>query len=248
MGYVVSRQPFDCEGGAVRNIEVEIPGRLRAAEIIVDGAHYDSARCAPGANDNGSGVAMVLELARHFKSSRPERTLRFVLFVNEEPPYFGTAGMGSMVYANRSRARGENIKAMLTLETVGYFDETPGCQKYPIIFRPFFPDTGNFIAFISNFKSRDLLHRSISVFRSTQPFPSEGIATFPWIVGVNWSDHHAFWKNGYRALMITDTAPFRYPYYHTENDTPDQVNYLKMARLFSGVCEVVQDWSGDAAL
>ena len=241
MGYPVSLQPFESGDGPVRNIEVEIKGSRKAQEIVVVGAHYDSAIGAPGANDNGSGVAMVLELARSFKGAQSDRTLRFVLFTNEEPPYFSTKAMGSRVYAERSRQRGENIVAMLSLETIGYYDDAVNSQKYPAIFKPFFPTTGDFIAFIGDLQSRALVRRSIASFRSTENFPSEAIATFSWIEGIDWSDHAPFWKNDYPAMMITDTAPFRYPFYHTRLDTPSRVNYRLMAKAFHGVRAVVAD-------
>ena len=244
MGYAVGVQSFDGGDAEVRNLEVEIGGASQPQQIVIVGAHYDSAHGAPGANDNGSGTAMVLELARALRKSAPQKTVRFVLFANEEPPYFGQKPMGSLVYATRSRQRQENIIAMLSLETIGYFDAAPGSQKYPSIFRPFFPDTGNFIAFIGDFKSRGLVHRSIAQFRAKQNFPSEGIATYPRIKGIDWSDHSAFWANDYRALMVTDTAIFRYPHYHTRNDTPDKLHYDRMARLFDGLHAVVADLAG----
>jgi Zn-dependent M28 family amino/carboxypeptidase len=244
MGYAVAVQAFPSGAQTVRNLEVEIKGLGKPDEIVVIGAHYDSAHGSPGANDNGSGTAIVLELARSFKNSRPQRTLRFVLFTNEEPPHFSTATMGSRAYAGRARARGEHIAAMLSLETVGYYDDSAGSQKYPSVFKPFFPDTGNFIAFIGDLNSRDLVQRSIATFRSVPSVPSEGVATFSWIKGINWSDHMAFWENGYPALMITDTAIFRYPYYHSRLDTPDKLDYRRMAQLFSGVQAVITDLAG----
>ena len=244
MAYTVGVQNFDGGDGPVRNLAVEIKGATAPEQIVIVGAHYDSASGAPGANDNGSGTAMVLELARAFSKSAPQKTLRFVLFANEEPPYFGQNTMGSLVYARRSRQRQENIIAMLSLETVGYFSDEAGSQKYPGIFKPFFPGEGNFIAFIGDLKSRDLLHRSLTRFRSVQNFPSEGIAAFPKIKGIDWSDHSAFWANDYRALMVTDTAIFRYPHYHTRQDAPDKLRYDRMARLFSGVHAVVADLAG----
>ena len=246
MGYAVGVQSFDGGDAQVRNLEVEIRGTAAPQQIVIVGAHYDSAHGAPGANDNGSGTAMVLELARAFRKSAPQKTVRFVLFANEEPPYFGQKTMGSLVYAQRSRQRQENIIGMLSLETIGYYDDAPGSQKYPSIFRPFFPGTGNFIAFIGDFQSRDLVHRSITRFRAKQDFPSEGIATYPRIIGIDWSDHSAFWANGYRALMVTDTAIFRYPHYHTRHDTPDKLRYDRMARLFNGLHAVVGDLAGGA--
>lgn len=246
MGYAVGVQSYDSGAGQVRNLEVEITGTTAPDQIVIVGAHYDSAYGAPGANDNGSGTAMVLELARALKDSRPRKSVRLVLFANEEPPYFGARTMGSMVYAKRSRERRDNIVGMLSLETVGYYDDAAHSQKYPNIFKPFFPDTGNFIAFIGDLNSRELLHRSIAQFRATQQFPSEGIATFAWIKGINWSDHSAFWAHGYPALMITDTAIFRYPHYHTRQDTPDKLDYARMARLFDGIQALVADLAGAA--
>lgn len=241
MGYSVATQAFFADNETVYNVEVEIAGLSKRDEIVIIGAHYDSALHSPGANDNGSGVAMVLELARVFKATQPERTVRFVLFTNEEPPHFSTATMGSVVYANRSRTRRENIVAMLSLETIGHYSDTVGTQQYPIIFKPFFPSSGNFIAFVGDLRSRDLVHQTMGVFRAGPHLPSEGIAAFPWIKGIDWSDHSAFWKNDYRALMLTDTALFRYPHYHTAQDTPEKLNYQHMAKLFNGIEAVVHD-------
>ncbi|MES2297992.1 MAG: M28 family peptidase [Pseudomonadota bacterium] len=250
MNYPVALQQFDSIDttmrAKVRNIEVEIKGSSKPQEIVIVGAHYDSAPGAPGANDNGSGTAMVLELARSLHTSAPQRTLRFVLFANEEPPYFGGSSMGSLKYANRSRSRGENIVAMLSLETIGYYDDAPNSQIYPSIFRPFFPNSGDFVGFVSDLHSRELMHRTITRFRATEPFPSEGVAAFAWIQGVDWSDHGSFWKNGYPAIMVTDTAIFRYPYYHTGSDTPDRLNYGRMAKVFNGVRAAVAELAGAA--
>lgn len=244
MGYQVGQQVYVSDGIQVRNLEVEIKGSTKPEEIILVGAHYDSARGAPGANDNGSGTAMVLELARSFKSAQPQRSLRFVLFTNEEPPHFGTVAQGAHVYAKRSRQRGENIVAMLSLETLGHFDDRPGSQKYPSVFKPFYPDTADFIGFIGDLESRALMHRAIAGFRAAQDFPSEGVAAMRWIHGIGWSDHAAFWAYDYRALMITDTAPFRYPHYHTHEDTPDRLDYPRMARVYRGIRAVVADLAG----
>ncbi len=239
MDYAVAIQRYPSSGVEVENLEVEIRGATRPREIVVIGAHYDSAPDTQGANDNASGTAMVLELARRFRTSRPERTLRFVLFSNEEPPHFKMPTMGSLVYANRSRARNENIVAMLSLETIGYYTDAPDSQQYPSILKPLFPSTGNFIAFVGDLRSRALVRQSIAAFRSAQDFPSEGLAAPSEIEGVDWSDHGSFWRNGYRALMITDTAIFRYPHYHSAQDTPDKLDYDKMARVAHGVGAVV---------
>lgn len=240
IGYTVQPQVFESRHGMVRNLEVELPGARHPHEIVIVGAHYDSARGTPGANDNGSGTAMTLELARRFHGRTPVRTLRFVFFVNEEPPYFRRSDMGSRVYADRSAQRAENIVAMLSLETLGYYDERPGSQTYPRLFAPFFPDQGNFVAFVGDLGSRSLLHRALAHFRATTQFPSEGIAAPSFVTGVDWSDHASFWRHGWPALMISDTAIFRYPYYHGNADTPDQLDYPRLARVSFGVERVIE--------
>ena len=238
-GYTVQRQPFTANGLTVHNLIVEIPGTTRPDEIIVVGGHYDSAEHCPAANDNGSGVAATLELARLFKDTKPQRTLRFVAFVNEEPPFFHTEKMGSLVYARACRERAEKIVGMISLETMGYYDDTPGSQHYPFPFSLFYPDRGNFIAFVGNVKSRTWVRQCVRLFRQQAQFPSEGAAVPGHIQGVGWSDHWSFWQAGYPGLMVTDTAPFRYPYYHTPQDTADQVDYQRLARVVRGLAGVL---------
>jgi hypothetical protein len=235
MGYETRDEAFRSGGVAVRNLVAEAAGAARAGEIVVVGAHYDSVAGAPGANDNGSGVAAVLELARAARGWAPTRTWRFALFVNEEPPFFRTAEMGSHVHARGARSRGERIVAMYSLETIGYYSDVPGSQAYPLPFRWFYPDRGDFLAFVANLGSRALLHATIRAFRAEAEFPSEGVAAPAWIPGVDWSDQWSFWREGFPAVMITDTAPYRYPYYHTPQDTPDKVDYDRLARVVRGL-------------
>ncbi len=134
LGYEVARQEFTVENRAVWNIEAELTGGSKSGEIFVVGAHYDSVLGSPGSNDNGSGVAAVLEIARLLAGEKLERTVRLVAFVNEEPPFFQTGNMGSRVYAARSRERGEQIVGMISVETIGYYSQTAGSKKYPIPF------------------------------------------------------------------------------------------------------------------
>lgn len=225
----------------MKNIEAEMTGSKKPEEIIIVGAHYDSVSGSPGANDNASGVAALLELARNFKEQSPERTLRFVAFVNEEPPYFQTEEMGSRVYARRSRERGENIVAMISLETIGYYSDAENSQVYPFPFSLFYPSRGDFIGFVSNTSSRTLVRGAIRVFREDAAFPSQGVAAPGWLTGIGWSDQWSFWKEDYPAIMITDTAIFRYPHYHRRSDTPDKIDYDRMARVVEGVGRVVRD-------
>ncbi len=240
-GYQVNRQGYEVRGTICHNLEVEIPGGPRRDEIVIIGAHYDSVSGSPGANDNASGVAALLALARSFAGTKPERTLRFVAFVNEEPPFFWTADMGSRVYAKECRKRGENIVAMVSLETIGYYSDEQGSQRYPFPLGLFYPSRGDFIAFVGNTASSDLVRQCIATFRRHARFPSEGAALPALTPGVGWSDHWSFWQEDYPALMVTDTAPFRYPHYHTAGDTPDKINYERMARLVTGLEKVIRD-------
>jgi hypothetical protein len=234
------RDSYDLHGRACHNIEAEIRGAR--PEILLIGAHYDSVLGAPGANDNGSGVAAMLALARRFAGKPAQHTLRFVAFVNEEPPYFLTGQMGSFVYAGRCKAHGDRISAMISLETIGYFSDAPHSQTYPAPgLGVFYPSIGNFIGFVSNVPSRHLLRRAIALFRKHANIPSEGAALPAFIPGVSWSDQWSFWQHGYPGIMITDTAPFRYPHYHSATDTPDKLDYDRFALVVSGMEKVIEE-------
>ena len=241
IGYEPIIQEFREDGETVRNIAVELRGTSKPDEIFVVGAHYDSVTHCPAANDNASGIAGTIELARYFNAKPFARTLRFVAFVNEEPPYFHTEQMGSLVYARACRARNEKIVGMISLETIGYYSDSAGSQKYPVPFNRFFPSIGNFIGFCGCWSSRRFVQRVTESFRRHTQFPSEGLAAPDWIPGIGWSDHWSFSKVGYPALMATDTAPFRYAYYHTPQDTPEKLDYEKMARVVMGIGRVVQE-------
>ncbi len=240
-GYKVGRQEYQFHGKSVANLEAEQVGTSMPGEIVIVGAHYDSVAGSPGANDNASGVAGLLEIARLLATEELARTVRFVAFVNEEPPFFYTENMGSRVYASRSRQRGENIVAMLSLETIGYYSEVTWSQRYPFPFGLMYPSTANFIGFVCNLSSRHLLRRAIRSFRNHTEFPSEGLAAPGWVIGVGWSDHWSFWKEGYPAIMVTDTALFRYEQYHTPQDTSDRIDYARLARVVSGLTRVVAE-------
>jgi hypothetical protein len=233
------RDSYDLHEQACHNIEAEIPGAR--PEILLIGAHYDSVFGSPGANDNGSGVAAMLALARRFAGRKAEHSLRFVAFVNEEPPYFLSDEMGSFVYAGRCKARGDRISAMISLETIGYFSDAPNSQTYPAPgLGIFYPKVGNFIGFVSDVHSRALLRRAIALFRKHSKIPSEGAALPAFIPGVSWSDQRSFWRNGYSGIMVTDTAPFRYPHYHSSGDTPDKLDYDRFTLVVSGMEKVIE--------
>ena len=240
-GLTVARHSYRVEGLTVSNIVAQRGGTKRPGDIIVVGAHYDSVIGSPGANDNGSGVAALLEIAAMLATHNLPRTVRLVAFVNEEPPFFMTPQMGSRVYAHRAKRANERIIAMFSLETIGYYDDGAGSQQYPFPFGTFYPDTGNYIGFVSNLGSRHLLRRSLSSFRRHTRFPSQGVAAPGWITGIGWSDHWSFWKEGYPAVMLTDTALYRYAPYHTRHDTPEKIDYAKLARVVSGIERMVTD-------
>jgi Zn-dependent M28 family amino/carboxypeptidase len=244
-GYKVLRQGYETslyrlKGRECYNLEVEIKGEEKRDKTVVIGAHYDSLEGTPGANDNASGVAAMLALARAFAGKKTAQTLRFVAFVNEEPPYFLSDDMGSFIYARRCRERNENIVAMLSLETIGYYTDEKGSQSYPLGLMGFvYPTTGNFISFVGNIKSRKLVRDVVGFFRQYAKFPSEAAFLPEQIAGVAWSDQWSFWRVGYPGVMVTDTAPFRYPYYHTSEDTPEKIDYDRLAYLVSILEKVV---------
>jgi Zn-dependent M28 family amino/carboxypeptidase len=243
-GYAPQRQTFELAKLPLSNVEAILEGTARPAEIVVVGAHYDSVSGCPGANDNASGVAAVLELAQRFSGERQPRTIHFVAFVNEEPPFFQTANMGSVVYANAARTRGDRVVGMLSLETMGYYSNEPGSQRYPAPIAALYPDVGNFIGFVANVGSARLLLKARRAFKRRTSFPLQSAAVPAGIPGVGWSDHWAFWEAGYPALMVTDTAPFRYPWYHSADDTPEKIDYERLAHVVDGLEAVVRSISG----
>lgn len=257
MGYDQRNEYPVQRGSPVPSIEVIVPARGASSggrvpsgssskpRIIVIGAHYDAFQGTPGADDNASGVAATLHLARSFRDDPQPAELRFLFFVNEEPPAFWTDDMGSWVYAKACRANDDDIAAMISIESIGYYDDTPGSQRYPQPLALLYPDTGNFIGFIGNWSSRFLTRRALRTFRDNAQFPSEGAALPSVLPGVGWSDHWSFWQEGYRAIMITDTATFRNPYYHTPNDKADTLDYDRMARVVEGIEAVVRELASE---
>lgn len=239
-GYEIVSQEYTHNGQTFRNLEATLPGQDGTEEVVLFGAHYDSVFGSPGADDNATGVAALLELAALLTGKRFDRTIRFVAFTNEEPPIFLTGQMGSRVYAREARRRGDKIMAMVSIESIGYYASEPGSQRYPFPFSFFYPDRGDFIAFVGNIRYRRLVKQSIAAFRRRTPFPSEGVAAPAWIPGVFWSDHDSFWKEGYPAMMITDTVPFRNPHYHLPTDRPETVDQVCLAWVVHGLADVAR--------
>ncbi|HEY5900388.1 MAG TPA: M28 family peptidase [Burkholderiales bacterium] len=219
---------FRSGGRMVKNLET-------GAGAVVVGAHYDTVPGSPGADDNASGVAALIELARMGLPAR------FIAFANEELPYFRTGEMGSQVWARAARERGDEVRAMLSLEMLGCYSDAPGSQAYPTPFSWLYPDRADFIAFVGDLGARDLVRRSIRYFRQSARFPSEGLAGPARIEGVTRSDHWSFRVQGYQAIMVTDTAFNRYPHYHQATDTPEKLDYLRMARVTLGLAAVIKE-------
>jgi Zn-dependent M28 family amino/carboxypeptidase len=244
-GYHPERQVYFWEGREYRNIIATRTGNASPEEIIVIGAHYDTVTGTPGADDNASGVAGLLELARTFQGKTCERTLQWVGFTNEEPPFFRTRHMGSRVFAKRARAAHEKIVAMLCLEMIGYFAQEQGSQEYPLPFmKAFYPDQGDFISVVGNLSSRSLVKQVAACLKNSSEIGVESIATFSWVPGVDFSDHYSFYREGYRAVMITDTAFYRNSRYHRADDRVNTLDYASMAQVVTGLREVVLELAG----
>ena len=249
IGHEPQRQPYELSGAGMAryagetadNLVVEIPGESRPDEIVVVGAHYDTVPGSPGANDNASAVAVLLALAEHFRDKPQARTLRFVAFVNEEPPFYMTSDMGSHAHARKSREAGDNIIAMMSMDGLGFFSDQPGSQHYPAPgIGLAYPDTASFIGFVTRLRDGRLLRKALGAFREEASIPSEGAAMPGFIPGVGWSDHWSFWQQGYPAFLVTDSLPFRDPHYHRSSDTPDRLDYERMARVTVGLKAVVR--------
>jgi Zn-dependent M28 family amino/carboxypeptidase len=184
-------------------------------------------------------VAALLELAGMFAAAAPALSVRCVCFVNEESPFFFTREQGSAVYARAARRHADDIRLMLSLETMGSYDDTPGSQGYPPLLRWFYPPRADFIALVSNLRSRAMLRRLAAAFRSVSDFPMESAALPAFVPGVAWSDHLSFWRQGYPALMVTDTAFYRYAWYHSTGDTPEKLDYPRLAAVTRGLFAAV---------
>lgn len=243
-GYSPQRQTFEVAGFACHNLIAELPGKVQPEKILIVGAHYDSCLTTPGANDNATGVAGLLEVANQLVNTEPDCTIRFVAWTNEEPPYFQREQqMGSLVHARRCHQENEDIIGVIALETMGYFNDEPGSQHYPPLLAPLYPDTGNFIGFVSNLQSAAFLRKAVASFKRHTEFPCEQASLPDLIQGVGWSDHWSYWQVGYPGLMVTDTAPFRYPHYHKETDTMEKVSYKRLAEVVDAMAKVIQDLS-----
>jgi hypothetical protein len=243
-GYTPELQPYTYEGKIYSNVIVSIKGEALPDETVIIGAHYDTIYGTPGADDNASAVAILLEMSKMLKNFSPVRTLKMIFFVFEEPPLFRTEQMGSYVYASAARERRENIRAMISLEMLGYYSDRKGGQTFPLpLMGLIYPTTPNFIAIVGNLQSQSLVERIRNAMKRNPGIPVETLSTVSFVPGVDFSDHWSFWKMGYPAVMITDTAFYRNPNYHTDMDTIDTLDFNSMMELLKGLVEVAKDLS-----
>ncbi len=238
-GCTVRTIDFDGRTGTTHHLEVEFKGQIKADEIVVIAAHYDTAVHVPGADTDASGCAAVVELARTFAEVPVERTLRFVLFSGCSPPRAGGDQSGSAAYAREARKKGEKIVAAICIDSIGYYKDAPGTESVPFPFNTLYPDAANFVAFVSDFNSRDLLRTCIQTFRFGTRFPCEGISVPGFTPGASESDQAPFWKQDYAALLVTDTGSLRSTTTGTPSDTPDRLDYQRMARVVQGLTNVI---------
>lgn len=242
LGFDYTFQTYQCMGNAFSNIIVTIPGQKEPEKIFIIGAHYDTVLGTPGADDNASAVATLLEMCRLLKGYLPSKTLKLIFFVLEEPPAFRTSYMGSYVYAKKAKENKEKIYGMISLEMLGYYNNIKGAQMYPLPLMGFFyPKVPNFIGVVGNLKSRKLVNKIANSIKKNSPIPVETLSTIKCVPGVDFSDHGSFWKMGYPAVMITDTAFYRNPNYHTPDDTIETLDFDQMAKLLQGLKQAAID-------
>ncbi|MEW5906236.1 MAG: M28 family peptidase [Elusimicrobiota bacterium] len=233
-GYSVSRQPYTVFGVEVANVEALRPGTDTRAPYYVVGAHYDTAE-NPGADDNASAVAVLLELSCRLSKDPAAAPLRLVAFTNEEPPFFRKDTMGSAVYVSSALARGDRPLGGVVLEMLGYYKEERFSQKYPPLIGPFLPNRGDFLAQVGDLRSQGLSKALAPAFRRGTGLPLVAVTLPAFVPGVDFSDHRNFWAAGLPAVMFTDTAFYRNHNYHLDSDLPDTLDYARMAAAADGL-------------
>ena len=239
-GASVSEQPYRVQGKSYQNVIAQFGPE--SAERIIVGAHYDTAGPLPGADDNASGVAGLIELGRLLGKQQLPLRVELVAFSLEEPPYFGTTGMGSSVHAGLLSQQNVEVRAMLSLEMIGYFSDAPGSQHFPIgVFQALYPATGNYITVVGRLSDGLLVRRTKFAMRQAAPLPVYSINAPRFVPGIDFSDQLNYWHAGYGAVMITDTAFYRNLNYHTAHDTAEKLDYQRMAMVVEGVYAAVTE-------
>ncbi len=224
----------------MRNFIARVPGASPDAPVLVIGAHYDTAPGTPGADDNASGTAVLLELARRFRGRAGGKAeLRFVAYGSEEPPFFGTELMGSAFHAESLKKENRAVLGMVSLEMLGYYDGRPGTQSYPFPLELFYPSRADYIGLVANLDSRAFLKRFAGAFE-TESTPKI-VAALPGFIGeIKLSDHLSYWNRGFPALLVTDTSFLRYSHYHMATDTSEKLDYARMADVTDGLEKAIE--------
>jgi Zn-dependent M28 family amino/carboxypeptidase len=232
-GYAVWRQNYSCYGQSVSNLIAKKPGTDK--EAVIMGAHYDTVPGSPGADDNASAMAGLLELARLNRETSNKKTLVFSAFVNEEAPCFGSPNMGSMVYAKHLKEQKIPVEVMVSLEMIGYFSEER-IQAYPLPGMGLvYPKTGDYIGVVGNFHSSKHVSFFKKGIRKHSNINARSLTAPEFFGGINLSDNYSFWHHGYRAVMVTDTSFFRNRHYHQLTDTIDTLDFDRMAEVIKGL-------------
>ena len=237
LGFAVQIQPFLYRGNEYANVIAFPPGEepFSPGPLLIVGAHYDTVPGSPGADDNASGIAGLMELAR-LVAADPPAGIRLVAFSLEEPPAYRSRHMGSYVFARACRRNGVRLRGMICLEMLGFFTDRPGSQKFPFFFMDrFYPTVGNFIALAGNRRSGPWIESVKKAFVQGSSVPVESISAPAIVIGVDFSDHWSFYKFGYQAVMVTDTAFYRNPNYHRSSDLPHTLDYVRMAGVVDGL-------------
>jgi len=237
-GARVEIQEFEVEGKKYKNIIARY--NIGQGRKMIVGAHYDSCEDTPGADDNSSGVAGILELASLLGREKINREIELVAYTLEEPPFFGTEEMGSFVHANSIQNK-DKIEGVLVLEMIGYFSNNKNSQSYPMgLLKLMYPDRGNFIAVVGNLSQRAFTKKIKIRMKGATDLPVYSISAPAGIPGIDFSDHRNYWPLGINAVMITDTAFYRNSEYHGPKDTYDRLDYEKMAKVVAGVFEAIR--------
>ena len=257
-GANTEEQVFSVDGDRYRNIIARYGPT--DGPVLVIGAHYDSygnevrgasfpggydiTTHTPGADDNASGVAGLIELARLLTQAPPKIGVELVAYSLEEPPHFRTDAMGSVQHARRLRSSGRNVELMISLEMIGYFSTDPQSQTYPLPgLKLIYPDRGDFIAVVGRIRDGAVTRKVKAAMLGASDLPVRSMNALSFIPGIDFSDHSSYWKEGFPAVMITDTAFYRNPHYHQAGDTADRLDYERMAKVVRGVFGITQVWT-----
>ena len=241
MGYEVEHQAFNTKGVKCENLQATKTGKDHPDDIILICAHYDTSKDCPGANDNASGIAAMLEVARYFTHINPDRSIRFVALANEKPPYTGTEKSGSWIYAHQASQRRDKIRTAIILESLGYYNNANSSQLYPPFMGIFHPRQGNFLAMASNLGSMGAMRKFAKYFKKHSNFRFETMVAQNFLPWVKWNNSNPFWVSGYNAFILSDTTEYRYPFYNSGRDTPEKIDYQCLTFVTQGLMRAVEE-------